>query len=156
MSQMRRALLSLLLFSCSAIAAGDAEEKAVLAVIQKLFDAMAAHDGDAVRAVSVTNGRVFAARASGIANTSLEEFAVRMAAAKQKYLERIWEPRIQVRGGVANVWAEDDFHIDGKLDHCGVDSFSLVKMPEGWKIAGVAFTSETSGCAPSALGPPRE
>ena len=155
MSQMRRALLSILLFACSAAAAGDPEERSILAVIQKLFDAMATHDGDAVRAVSITNGRIFAARASGIANTSFEEFAVRMSAAKQKYLERMWEPRVQVQGAVANVWAEYDFHVDGKLDHCGIDSFSLVKMPEGWRIASLAFTSETTGCAPSPLGPPR-
>jgi hypothetical protein len=153
---MRRALIPLLLISFSAAAAGDPEEKPILAVIQRLFDAMAAHDGDAVRAVSVTNGRIFASRASGVANTSFEEFAVRMSAAKQKYLERIWKPRIQVRGAVANVWADYDFHVDGKLDHCGIDSFSLVKMPEGWKIAGLAFTSETTGCAPSPLGPPRD
>ncbi len=156
MSQMRRSLIALLLFAGSVLAAGDSEEKAILAVVQKLFDAMAAHDGEAVRAVSIANGRIFAARAAGVANTSMEEFAVRMAGAKQKYLERIWEPNVQVRGAVANVWADYDFHVDGKLDHCGIDSFSLVKMPEGWKIAGLAFTSETTGCAPSPLGPPRD
>jgi len=156
MSQMRRALLSLLLFAGSVAAAGDPEEKGISAVIQRLFDAMAAHDGDAIRSVSIANGRIYGARASGVGNTSFEEFAVRISAAKQKYLERIWAPKLQVRGAMANVWAEYDFHVDGKLDHCGIDSFSLVKMPEGWKIAGLVFTSETTGCAPSPLGPPRD
>jgi hypothetical protein len=27
-------------------------------------------------------------------------------------------------------------------------------MPEGWKIAGIVYSVETTGCAPSPLGAP--
>ncbi len=56
-------------------------------------------------------------------------------------------------GGIAVVWAEYDFHLNGKFNHCGVDQVNLLKTGAGWKIMGIAYTSETSGCAPSPLGP---
>ena len=57
-------------------------------------------------------------------------------------------------GSVAVLWADYDFHLNGKFSHCGIDSFTLLKTTAGWKIAAVADTRETTGCAPSPLGPP--
>ena len=36
--------------------------------------------------------------------------------------------------------------IDGKFSHCGIDSVSLFKTADGWKVATIAYTMETSGC----------
>ena len=69
-------------------------------------------------------------------------------------LERIWEPQVRVHKGIATLWAPYDFWLDGALRHCGIDSFELVKSPEGWKITGGTYTVEREGCQPSPLGPP--
>jgi hypothetical protein len=66
--------------------------------------------------------------------------------------ERIWNPDVRIHGLIATVWAAYDFWIDGKLSHCGVDAFDLIKTPEGWRIAGGVYTVETQ-CSPSPLGP---
>ena len=58
----------------------------------------------------------------------------------------MWDPRVLVRGTTANVWAEYDFHLSGKLTHCSVDSVSLVKTEQGWRIAGIVYTVENQGC----------
>jgi hypothetical protein len=146
-------LLSIWLLSASA--AEDPEEKVILATVQRLFDAMSAHDPAAARSVVIPEGRVSGVSTGGKpTNISQEDFSVRLGTAKQKYLERMWNPKVQVRNGIAAVWAEYDFHLDGKFHHCGIDSFSLVKTPEGWKIAGIVYTVETTGCAPSPLGAP--
>jgi len=89
-----------------------------------------------------------------MADSAQSEFGANLGTAKQEYLERIWNPKILIRGGIANVWAEYDFHLDGKFHHCGVDSFRLVKTSGGWKIAGIIYTTETAGCTNSPLGPP--
>ena len=39
-----------------------------------------------------------------------------------------------------------DFWRDGKFDHCGIDSVNLLKTAEGWRIAAIVFTTETTGC----------
>ena len=136
-------------------AAESTGEKDVVAAVQKLFDAMSAHDSDAARAVILPEGRLVSANADGkVSSRTLEEFAGRLSAIKGQMLERIWNPKIFIRGRIAHLWAEYDFHLNGKFHHCGVDSISLVKSADGWKITGIEDTNETTGCTPSPLGPP--
>jgi hypothetical protein len=152
-----RAVAALLLIPVVQLCAAESsDEKDVVATVQKLFDAMATHDSDAARAVIVPEGRLFSATDEGkVSSLTLEEFAGRLSAAKAQMLERIWNPKVFVRGRIAHLWAEYDFHLNGKFHHCGVDSVALVKSADGWKITAIEDTRETSGCAPSPLGPPR-
>ncbi|HTH68287.1 MAG TPA: nuclear transport factor 2 family protein [Rhodanobacter sp.] len=71
---------------------------------------------------------------------------------KEVFRERIWEAQVMVQGNLAQVWAPYDFHLDGKLSHCGIDSFSLVRNADGWRVVGVSYTVQKVGCAPSPLG----
>lgn len=131
------------------------EEQAILARVQAVFDAMAAHDSAAAAALVIPEGRLAVSRANGTVSIStLGEFAARLSATKSSLLERMWSPKVLIRGGMAVVWTEYDFHLDGKFTHCGIDSFQLVKTVDGWKISGLAYTVEPTGCAPSPLGPP--
>jgi len=152
-----RGIAALLLVAVAPVGrAQSSDEKDVVAAAQKLFDAMTAHDSAAARAVIVPEGRLFSANDEGkVASQTLEEFAARLSASKAQMLERIWNPKVFVRGRIAHLWAEYDFHLNGKFHHCGVDSIALVKSADGWKITDVEDTRETSGCAPSPLGPPR-
>lgn len=151
-----RKLASFLLLSaiwCGAQSTG--EDQSVISRVQALFDAMATHDSTAATALVIPEGRLMVSRANGtVSNSTLGEFATRLSSAKSSYLERMWNPKVMVRGGIAVLWTEYDFHLDGKFSHCGIDSFQLVKMPEGWKISGLAYTVEPTGCAPSPLGLP--
>ena len=149
---MGRIMLILLAIGSPAFAEDPGEEKLVTGAVQKLFDAMAAHDSDAARAVTIPEGRVVGVGEKRTSNISQEEFAARLATTKDSgYLERMWNPKVNIRGSIANVWADYDFHLNGKFTHCGIDSFSLVKSGGTWKIAGIVYTVETAGCAPSPL-----
>jgi hypothetical protein len=53
---------------------------------------------------------------------------------------------VSIRGRIAEVWGEYEFWSDGKFNHCGIDSVNLLKTAEGWKIASIVFTTETTGC----------
>ena len=131
-------------------------EKEVVAVAQRLFDAMAAKDAAAARALALPDARHVALRANGVVNISThEQFVTRLAAGKGVWLERMWNPKVLIHGGLAVVWADYDFHRDGKFSHCGVDSFNMVKTADGWKLAEISYTTETSGCPESPLGAPR-
>jgi hypothetical protein len=70
-------------------------------------------------------------------------------------LERYWSPTVMVTGNVAQVWTPYDFHIDGKFSHCGIDSFSVLRTTEGWRLASATYTVQRKDCAPSPLGTPR-
>ena len=150
-------ILAALLFTAVPLLAAVDEKDAVVATVQKLFDAMSAHDSEAAKAVVIPEGRLYATRANGAVNGStLEQFAARLSTMKEPMLERMWNPTVLIQGSIAQVWAEYDFHLSGKFHHCGIDSVSLVKGTDGWKIAGIVYTSETSGCSPSPLGPPKQ
>lgn len=50
------------------------------------------------------------------------------------FLERILSYSIQVDGAMASVWIPYEFYINGKLSHKGVNSFTLFKENNYWKI----------------------
>ena len=144
----------LLIACCGLLAAAD--EQTPMAAVQRLFDAMARHDAKGAKALFLPEAMLFGVRADGTATaTPYEKFAERIGSATDTWLERIWEPTKLEHGSVAVVWAQYDFHLNGKLNHCGVDSFSLLKTSSGWKIASVSDTHETD-CAPSPLGEPKK
>jgi hypothetical protein len=135
--------------------AASPEDQQVIATVQKLFDAMAAHDSAAAAAVTIPEGRVFAIRSTGEAGASqsLEQFAARLPTIKGQILERMCKPEVRVEGRMATLWAPYDFHRDGQRTHCGIDAVDLIKTNAGWKISGIQYTVVTEGCPASPLGP---
>ena len=137
----------------------SAEREAVLATVQKFFDTMAAADVEGNRSVLAPEGRFFAwqegkpGSPATVRASSNEEWLKQLASGKRKLRERMWNPEVRVHGSIAMVWTPYDFWIDGKFSHCGVDVFNLVRMPDGWKLSGGAYTVERTGCEPSPLGP---
>jgi hypothetical protein len=71
---------------------------------------------------------------------------------KEASRERIRDVLATVQGNLAQVRAPYDFHFDGKPSHGGIDSFSLVRGADGWRIAGIGCAVQKAGCAPSPLG----
>jgi len=135
---------------------GNSEKDAVLKAVQIFFDTMAAKDVDGARAILQPQGRFTAMRMRDskpdVRAFSNEEYFADLQASKQRMRERIWNPEVSVHGLIATFRAPYDFWIDGKLSHCGIDVFNLIKTEDGWKIAGGVYTVE-SNCAPSPLGP---
>ena len=152
-----RNFLTLMLVTASLVPpAVAATEQEVVATVQKLFDAMAARDAAAIGALLTPQAQIVSIRANQTLSTSTgADFAARIGAAKEPLLERMWQPKVLIEGGMATLWAPYDFHRAGKLTHCGVDSVTLFQTVDGWKISGVFFNVvEAAKCAPSPLGPP--
>ena len=49
---------------------------------------------------------------------------------------------VLVDGDMAQVWGPYRFIAEGKTTHCGINSMSLVKRADGWKVANTSFTME--------------
>jgi hypothetical protein len=145
---MRLSTLVLLLAPCVILVAQNSDEKDALATVQKLFDGMAAHDPAIIRSTVLPDARFYYTRADAApASTTAEDFIGHIAALQGGLLERFTrQPGVSIHGRMAQVWGEYEFLRDGKFIHCGVDSVSLFKTTEGWKIAAIAYTAETAGC----------
>ncbi len=133
------------------------ERAAVLAVVQKFFDAMTARDVAASRATLLPDGQWHIVR-NDPAGVSLrrrthEEYLARMPESKELLVERTWDATVMVHDRIAMVWAPYDFHRDGKFSHGGIDLFTLVRTGDGWKIATLVFTIEPNPTAKNPAGP---
>jgi len=137
------------MFATAPLLAQTGDEKDAVAAVQKLFDGMAAHDAAAIKSTMLQDARLYSVRADGSmgASTLANDFANQIASAKVALIERFTaEPKVLIRGRMAQVWGEYELLRDGKFGHCGVDSASLFQTSEGWKIATIVYTVETTGC----------
>jgi len=143
-----RTIATTLLFVCAATVAQPSDEEAVIATVQKVFDGMAAHDAAAIRSTMLPDARFYSVRdAAAPTTTAAEDFAKRIASMQGTLLERFTaRPQVAIRGRIAQLWAEYEFVRDGKFSHCGIDTATLFKTPDGWKIATLVYTAETTGC----------
>jgi Putative lumazine-binding len=132
--------------------AQEAERAAVVATVQKMFDAMRTRDTALLNAVFDSTGRLLGVSTrNGPATLTLTtpaQFgaALTRAPAGDVWNERIYDPEVKVDGNVAQVWAYYTFHRNATFSHCGVDAFMLVKVGSAWKITQVADTRRTTGC----------
>lgn len=60
--------------------------------------------------------------------------------------ERITIHTLRTDGVMASVWTPYTFYFKGKLSHCGVNAFQLVKMNNSWKIQYVIDTRRKQEC----------
>ena len=129
------------------------DEQEVLAVVQRLFDAMRTRDTAAMRQVFDSQAVLVGMRPGKdgapphVQRITAVEFAAFVARDQRpQWTERAWNPQVRVSGTLATVWAEYDFHFGQTFSHCGVDAVQLLKTADGWKIMSIADTFVREGC----------
>lgn len=141
-------LLLACLIALLTLAAQTSDKRDVLAAVQQTFDGMATNDAAKILASMTADARLYGVRANGVPYAMpAEQWASRLASLKSRFVERFTKaPTVSIHGTVANVWGEYEFFRDGKFGHCGVDSFNLLKTAEGWRVAAILDTEESTGC----------
>lgn len=136
--------------------AQDEDRSQILAIIDKAFSAVTSQLPEDWRAIQLPNGTTLSMSATPGGEPELlnrlniasnDDFIADSAPDGHEYIER-WtsEPTVMIRGPIAVVWGEFDFHADGEFSHCGVNSVDLVKVDGQWKIANWMWTTERVGC----------
>jgi hypothetical protein len=151
------AALTLVIFLGAPLNAQTARDS-VIAAVETFFTTMTARDSAGAAAVMRADGLAHALRYgpdSVVIRTSPNSGYLATVNRRGGLLERMWNPTVLIHRDLATVWTPYDFHIDGKFSHCGVDSFLLMREKGRWRVFTVAYTVETTGCAPSPLGPPK-
>jgi hypothetical protein len=138
-----RKLRALLVFTVVApsLFAQTAEEKAILAPINAMFDGMSKRDAAAIQQPTLPGGSMVLMRDGKPTQMTFAAFAKNVAKpSKVQIQEKIHDPLIRVDNDLAVVWAPFVFLRDGKVNHCGTDLFNLVRVNGKWLIASVADT----------------
>jgi len=155
-------LTALILLAAPAAAQGvtkdaparSAEEQAVLAVVNRLFDAMRAGDSAAVLAIVHPSAKLFRfGTRDGALTLTADSIDAFVRAIGRPHAE-VWDERtanerVFIDGPMAVVWLDYVFFLGTKFSHCGADAFQLFRGPDGWKIASIADTQRREGCAPA-------
>jgi len=128
-----------------------AEEAAVMAPVDMLFDGMRAKDTAMIRGAFVELGVLQgpARRPDGswgISTTPVDDFIATIGRIDRSIDEPLFDVEVRIDGPLATVWAEYDVFVDGEFSHCGVDAFQLVNLGDGWKILNIADTRRQDGC----------
>jgi Putative lumazine-binding len=117
------------------------DEKAVLAPITAMFDAMSKHDVATFKKPLLPGGTMVLMRDGKPTQMTFDAFADLIGRpGKAEIAERIHDPLVRIDNDLAVVWAPFEFLVDGKVDHCGTDLFNLVRVNGQWLVAGIADT----------------
>ncbi len=138
------------LTSAANVGAQDVERAAVIATVQKVFDAMRTRDTALLSVAFDTTARLVGVRTrdNTISLTTPAAFgaALTRAPAGDVWNERIFDPEVRIDGDLAQVWAYYTFHRNKEFTHCGVDAFMLRKLGTQWKITQLSDSRRTTGC----------
>ncbi|SFB47338.1 Putative lumazine-binding [Algoriphagus aquimarinus] len=151
--KMKSLFLSLLALMLAIPAFSQTEEEAVKAVIESLFDGMRAKDAGQIAAVFSENAIMQTIETTGEAGEvkagSVADFVkgIGNLPVEAKLDERITDYKINIDGPMATAWTPYEFYFNDQFSHCGVNSFQLVKMAEGWKIVYIIDTRRKDGCS---------
>lgn len=147
----------------AAYAPSATESEDILKVIDAFLLAVGNGDAAGMKATQYDDGKdAFVSIKSGAADpvrrratTELQQ----VPADFDPFIERYWDPVIELRGPIAHVWAPYELRDNGAVVHCGIDAFQLVRESSGWKIHSLMFTMEPDACdamrpaSPAAMRP---
>lgn len=140
----------ILAIAASAFAQTADDKTAALAVVNKLFDEMAAANAAGILSTGTAENQLVAVRklkdgktrVDVIGGEAFTKFFTKPGAIK----EIMYDPKVEVSGDWAMVWGRYVFYVGDKLSHCGINQFNLVRTESGWKIANGASTINPGDC----------
>jgi hypothetical protein len=126
-------------------------EAEVMKPVNALLAALEKNDQTAVLAVSRPEGGLTVAfeRPDGkraIRHRTWAEFAAGLTPSPDRFEEKLSTPAIEIDGDIALVWGSYVSLVNGKIDHCGVDHFDLVREGDSWKILNVTWSQRSTRC----------
>lgn len=148
---MKPVSIGLLLSILSLTIYGQSSEDSVKACINQLFTAMNTGDSALLVSCFTQNGKLQSIINNKDGITARDELVNKFAssvskAPKGSLDERISFDMIKMDGPLASVWTPYSFYYNGKLSHCGVNSFQLLRTIAGWKIQYIIDARRKDGC----------
>jgi hypothetical protein len=147
----RGTIITFLLMGTLLLSANDPGEKEkIVSVVKQFFAVLESRDVKDAQKILIPKGVSISLRKEGkgetVRITNFQEFMDNFSNWKDDYKEIMSNPTVLIHNGIAVLWADYKFYVNGKFSHCGVVAFSLIKIDNNWKIAGIIYTVEKSGC----------
>lgn len=128
------------------------DELAVIAAMNRLFDAMRSQDTAAIRRLAHPELRIFVPGTRddrpALRVSTIDEFIAQVAASSERLDEAALQPEVRIDGNLATIWTYYEFRRDERFSHCGHDAFHFARADDGWQIIGLAYTTRPHDCTP--------
>lgn len=143
--------LIIVMFTVSDFAQKADDAKDALAVVNKMFAEMEAHNPPGILAVYTKEAQLAAVfknkEGKPVTRTfTVEAFSKNFAEKKNMIKEDMYDPQVKIFGDLALIWGRYVFFVDGKISHCGVNAFHLVRTDTGWLVANASTTIDPNSC----------
>lgn len=118
-----------------------AQQQEVQQSIEIFFEGF--HQKDTAKIKSVCADKIIlqsiresAVKGNKLSDENAKEFYKSIASipSNMKFKEKILSYTIQIDGTMAHVWAPYEFYLNDNLSHSGVNTFTLFKEKDSWKI----------------------
>lgn len=135
---MKKVVLFVFLFS---VLLCNAQKQDVQRAIEIFFEGF--HQKDTVKMQSVCSSKIIlqsisesTVKGNKLSDETAKELYRSIASipSTMKFREKIINYNIQIDGIMAHVWAPYEFFVNDKLSHSGVNTFTLYKEKDIWKI----------------------
>ncbi len=149
---MKKYLLPLVLLVSFTVSSQENEKAAVQKTIEDFFAGFHAQDSIKIKETvmpEIVMQRVSENQEGVVLRTdSFNKFLKGIVGIPKdrNFEEKITSYHIQIDGAMANAWTGFEFWIDGKLSHCGTNSFQLMNDGTGWKIFYIVDVGRKVGC----------
>jgi hypothetical protein len=119
----------------------NAQKQDVQKTIEVFFDGF--HQKDTTKIKSVCSDKLIlqsisesSTKGNKLSDETSSKFYKSIASipSNMKFNEKILSYSIQIDGTMAHVWAPYEFYLNDKLSHSGVNTFTLFKEKDIWKI----------------------
>lgn len=119
----------------------NAQKQEVQKTIEFFFEGF--HQRDTTKLISVCSDNIIlqsisesATKGNKLSDESAKEFYKSIASipSSMKFQEKILSYTIQIDGTMAHVWVPYEFYLNDKLSHSGVNTFTLFKEKDAWRI----------------------
>ena len=149
---MKCILILLTFLNSSYMLHAQSAEDSVKAVINSLFAGMKNANADMIKAAFSDSAilQTISRNKEGrtvVITDKVDDFARLVGSLKKDSAdEQIVFESIKIDGPLAIAWTPYNFFYNGKFDHCGANSFQLVRFEGIWKIQYLIDTRRRKGC----------
>lgn len=153
---MKALITAAVLIAATPLAAEEpsSEQEEVIAAAEDFFLAISSPNRATLADFMLPEGVIFVHNRMDPENPRLDVVPVaqhleRWLGVRNRIIEDMRYTAVLVDGDMAQAWGPYAFLVNGAVTHCGINSLSMIKSPEGmWKVANTSFTMEPPGeCA---------
>ncbi|TDB63680.1 nuclear transport factor 2 family protein [Arundinibacter roseus] len=147
-----RAILMSCLLLVSLVVQAQSPETEIRNVIDQLFTGMRTGDSSLVSKSFLADATLQSVSAGQDGSIRIQKDAIQgfIKAVGTPHSsiwdEQIYGVQIKVDGPIAHAWVPYKFFVGTTFSHCGVNSFTMIRMDSGWKIASITDTRRKEPC----------